>query len=316
MGEALSILNETGRWRSRDVRYLEGPWTRLREEIPEFRKEEFRTQEDAPSNPYMQTVVRIPRTKYEQPIPVGVVSNSYTLAQHREVGEKCFSGIRAAGVDTNNLKCQVGLTELGEWMNLRIYFPDEFNYKGSDGETLGLRIECFNSVEGSSRLLLLLGWLRFVCSNGMVIGTTMEELRDIHNRHMDLNRIPEIVIRGLEFVQECRDQFRAWEELPVESQRLAPWVNEVLQSFWGKKAACRAFHICTSGFDVDFVNPFEKGHPTEKTVKRIERVPGAPDTAKSMYDVSQALSWIASRRPNPEERVAWQFQISKLLESL
>jgi Domain of unknown function (DUF932) len=36
------------------------------------------------------------------------------------------------------------------------------------GNPLGLRLECFNSVDGSSRLVILFGWLRFVCTNGLV----------------------------------------------------------------------------------------------------------------------------------------------------
>ena len=73
-------------------------------------------------NPYLKTIVRLPRTPFEQPVPVGVVSNTYTLTQHKEVAEKCFEGIRLAGTPTSDLRCEVGLAQLGEWMNLRIYF--------------------------------------------------------------------------------------------------------------------------------------------------------------------------------------------------
>lgn len=316
MNEALNFLDETGRWRARDVRYWEGPWDRLRLQLPEFRKEDFRAQENSPPNPYMQSVVRLPRTQAEQLIPVGVVSNTYTLAQHREVAEKCLEGIRTAGIDTLNLKCQVGLTELGEWMNLRIYFPKSYEHTPGDGQKLGLRLECFNSVDGSSRLVLLLSWWRLICSNGMVIRKTKAEFKDIHNKHMDLKRIPKIVSKGLALVEEDRAQLVVWENSKVNANQLIPWADKILPKAWGKKASCRAFHICTSGFDVEYKDPFAKGDPTNKPVKRILRVPGAPDVAKNLYDVSQALSWIASARPNSDERVAWQSQIPDLVERL
>src|SRR5262245_10621156 len=89
----------------------------------------------------------------------------------------------------------------GEWMNFRLYFPDEYSHTPSDEQKLNLRLECFNSVDGSSRLVILLGWLRFVCSNGMVIGETKTELRDVHNQHLDLSRIPEIVAEALDKVR-------------------------------------------------------------------------------------------------------------------
>ena len=74
-------------------------------------------------------------------------------------------------------------------MNLRIYFPDEYDFKPLDDNPLKLRLECFNSVDGSSRLVILFGWFRLVCSNGMIIGKTIAELRDLHNQHMDLAKL-------------------------------------------------------------------------------------------------------------------------------
>jgi len=85
---------------------------------------------------------------------------------------------------------------------------------------------------------------------------------------------------------------------------------------WGKKAAARVYHICRSGRDIEFPSPFTGGPATRKPVKPVEEVPGAPIPARSLYDASQALSWVASRRNNPEERTAWQIQIPSLVEDL
>jgi hypothetical protein len=45
-------------------------------------------------------------------------------------------------------------------------------------------------------------------------------------------------------------------------------------------------------------------------------VPGAVIPARNIYDVSQALSWVATRRNNPEQRVEWQTQIADLIQKL
>ena len=108
----------------------------------------------------------------------------------------------------------------------------------------------------------------------------------------------------------------AWENAELESYQLIRWVDEIVSNVWGKKASCRAFHICTSGFDVEYEDPFAKGKPSNKPVKRVRRVPGAPEVARNLYDVSQALSWIASTRPNSDERVEWQSQIAALVQRL
>ena len=94
--------------------------------LPKFELADFTAGLSVLSNPYLRSVVRIPRTATEQAIAVGVVSNTYTLVQHEEVAEKCFDGLRRAGVDVSTLRCELGLTPLGEWMNLRVYFPDTY----------------------------------------------------------------------------------------------------------------------------------------------------------------------------------------------
>lgn len=314
--QPLQVLEEVARWKARSVSYWEGRWDRIQPVIPKFTSEEFKMAPDAPSNPHMRMVIRQPISPLERAIPVGVVSNTYTLAQHVEVGEKCFEGIREAGIDPKPLRCQLGLTQLGEWMNLRIYFPDKYQHKPRDGRALGLRLECFNSVDGSSRLVLLLGWLRFVCSNGLVIGETKAELKDIHNKHMDLGRIASIIQEGLGYVQSDLERLNGWDNQSVKIDQIEGWANTKLADSWGKKAACRTYHICRSGQDVSIEDPFAKGAATEKPVKLIGAVPGAPVPAKTLYDVSQALSWVATRRNNADERVEWQSKIPSLVNSL
>lgn len=309
-------LDEDGRWHARDVSYWGGRWDQVQQQLPRFRTVDFKAAIEGPSNPYMKSVVRLPRTQLEQPVPVGTVSNTYTLAQHADVAEKCLQGVRESGIDTDDLRCELGLTELGEWMNLRIYFPDKFSHYPADQHKLALRLECFNSVDGTSRLVVLLGWLRFVCSNGMVIGETKTELRDIHNKHMDLQKIPRIICDALNCVQEDLQQITSWENQLVKQGQIEPWVNKIVPNHWGKKASCRVYHICQSGKDVEITDPFAKGEVVEKPVKIVQAVPGATAPALNLYDVSQALSWVASNRTNSDERVEWQSQIPDLIERL
>lgn len=313
MDEAITLIEEEGRWHARDVNYIEGPWKRLREQLPRFEKQSYRARPDSPENPYMCSVVRLPRTRFELPIPVGVVSNTYSLAQHSDVAERCLDGIYEYGVDISKLRFQVGLTELGEWMNLRIYFPSSFDFTPKDNENLGLRLECFNSVDGSSRLVVLLGWFRFVCSNGMVIGETKAELKAVHNNRLDLDLISKLVQQGMALVEEDRKRLGGWDNTQVNSEQIRQLADEILPLTWGKKAGCRIFHICNSGYDVEYHDPFEKGDPTTKTVRRTQAVPGSAVPAKTLYDVSQALSWLATTRSDSEERVEWQSQIPALV---
>lgn len=309
------ITEETRRWKARDVTYVAGSWNSVLRIIPKFKTEDFKAHPEDPPNPYMCAVVRQPISPAERPIPVGVVSNSYSLVQHAKVVEKCFEGLSRNDVDPESLRCEVGLTPLGEWMNFRAYFPDSWSYTPQDGHKLALRLECFNSVDGSSRLVILLGWFRFVCSNGLVIGETRADLRDVHDSHLDLEAIPRIVAQGMAKVESDKSRLSRWEDTALDIEQLRAWVDAKLASTWGKKAACRVLHICEDGRDVEIADPFFPGKPSEKPTKPIMVVPGAPRPSSNLYHVSQSLSWVASHRTKAEERIKWLEQIPSLIES-
>src|SRR4051794_18860671 len=94
------------------------------------------------------------------------------------------------------------------------------------------------------------------------------------------------------------------------------WIEKSKSRKWGKKAACQAYHICTSGYDVRVLPCSEELSPIDYPTTRTERVRGAPKLASNVYDVCQALSWIATRRPNAEQRVEWQRAIGGLVGPL
>ena len=316
--DVIELMEETGKWRARELRYVRGTWARVMAELPEFDLVPFRVGEGEPENPFLRTVLRRPMTALERPIPVGTVSPNYGMASHRVVAEKCLRGIVQAGVPAERLGFEVGLSELGEWMNLRIYFPGQFNGSFDDGHAMGLRLECFNSVEGSSRLMLLLGWLRFVCGNGMVIGETVVDLRTVHNGSIEdgLESIPTLIQKGLLQVAKDRERMAAWEQQPLDWVRVDPWADEVVATAWNALSASKVLHICRSGQDAEWATPFAKGKPSEKPMRPLEQVPGAAAKAANLYDASQALSWIATQRRDPEERVQWQKQIPSLVGKL
>lgn len=314
--DLVELTDEKVRWRARDASFMAGRWAALSKRIPRFAVEDFKAAVDGPANPHIRTVVRLPVTVTEQRIPVGVVSNTYQLAQHADVVEMCLEGIRAHQIDPSVLRCEVGLTPLGEWMNFRAYFPESFSHNPSDGNKLALRLECFNSVDGSSRLVILFGWFRFICTNGLIIGETKASLRDTHDENLNLEVIPEIISEGLAKVKADLERLRQWEKSSVVSPKFEGWVDENLAERWGKKAACRILHICRSGADVELLDPFAGGKPSEKQVKVLKPVPGAPKSAKNLYDVCQALSWIATLRNSADERLEWQGHIPGLIENL
>ena len=312
----LEILTEAPFWRSRQVKYFSGSWEDVCTQIPQFELRAFGGSENESENPFYRTVYRKPLTKVEQEVPIGVVSPRYSLAQHREVAELCIKGFSNAGIDISTLRCELGLSELGEWMNFRVYFPEDYVFSPHDAEDLQLRLECFNSVDGSSRLVIFLGWFRLVCSNGMIIGETMEQLRDVHNKHMDLERIPKMFASAMKKINREKARLNKWGETPVNDLQIRDWADGALADKWGKKAAFRVYQICLTGRDAGQEDPFEGGVPSEKKPILMDVVPGAPSQAATLYDVSQALSWLATQMSNAEKKVEWQAHIPALIDTL
>ena len=315
MNASLRIQPETLHWRSREVRYYAGAWDEILSVLPQFETVPFRAGPGEPSNPFLLTVSRKPLSAVERPMPVGVVSHRYSLIQHRDAATQCRDGLVDAGVDPANLRYEVGVSQLGEWMNLRIYLPDEYSLRDSHGERVDLRLECFNAVDGSSRLVVLLGWYRFVCANGMVIGESRIEIRERHGERLKIDMIPERIASSLHAAQADRRRLARWERMLIAVEDLAAWVDGPVTERWGKRAAARVLHICRTGHDVE-IDSFAPGAASEKPVRLRRPVPGSSTPARTKYDASQALSFVATDRNDADDRLARQADVPALIQKL
>jgi hypothetical protein len=74
--------------------------------------------------------------------------------------------------------------------------------------------------------------------------------------------------------------------------------------------------FATSAKTIDIDDPFAVGAATEKPIRYLGRVPGSPEHAVIKYDLSQAMSFVATHRNNAEERVTRQAAIPHLLNYL
>lgn len=285
------VVLETAKIHSRETKYERGDYSGVMSRIPEFELRDFKASGCRTANPYLRSVHRLPDENYAEEIPVGVVSRTYGLVSHREVLRECYSGIKAAGISTENMKIDLGLSKLGEWMNLRFYMPDEYDIVPGDRHPLKLRLEAFNSVDGSSRFKLMLSWLRLICSNGMTIRETIAEFTDVHDSNIDLSPIPEVILSGMKKVPLDVRRLKRLEGQRLKPQQLEHWVDGHLSNKWGVKLAARIYRICTEGRDAKFADPFAKGKATEKPMELLEVVPGSPAPAENLYAVAQAMSW-------------------------
>jgi Domain of unknown function (DUF932) len=266
-------------------------------------------------NPYYDEVLRLGQA-LEPDVPVGIVSKSYKLVQHRELFETTVKALKEADVDLSLVMVYVTLSKFGGRMALRFLLPERFSFDPGDRHPLRLRLECFNSVEGSTRLVFMMSWFRLVCSNGLVARVTGVHEAMIHTERAAVPDIQGLLSDGIQSLSTESTFYGLAMNTRVDNSALQAWVDDELRKKWGVLAAARTYLICETGFDGVFLDPFEKQVPSKKKMKKTERVPGAPPGAENAYAIAQALAWIAGRRLDVQEQTQYMREIPQLIHKL
>jgi hypothetical protein len=190
----IDLDEHASRWFGEPVCVAEGPPQTLMKLIPRFDRRPFamnsvgsRSLGNAPTpsaigeNDFYDLIVRSPLNQQESEIPVGIASKHYTLVQHLEVVERAAKAIDSAGVKLDQISAELTFSASGSKMAFTFTLPEKFDFDPGDKLILKLRFHCVNSVDGQCRLKIMLGWYRFVCGNGLVVGTSRLDQRFVHN---------------------------------------------------------------------------------------------------------------------------------------
>lgn len=314
------VEDDQSKWFNSTITYHEGNLAEIRSMIPEFERRAFSlpqpNHKSTRINDHLDTIVRRPFGDDQTFVPVGVVSKNYALVSHLAVVNAAEKALAKAEIDSENVEAELKLTAYGERMALSLYLPKKYDYNPGDGNRMSMRLECFNSVDGSSRFRALVGWFRLVCSNGLIIGVTKSELRRRHVGDLSINDIAAVLTMGIGESDNEKQNFERWRKQRISPEELKPWINGRLKKDWGFKAAARFFHIAHTGCDAKIVGPYKDNVPTSIPVKRAQRVPGTPEQCNNLYDISQALAWLAKERNDVQEQLAWRESIQELLAPL
>ena len=299
------------KWSSLTVTHHAGSINDVAAHVPTFERW-------ATANAAFDWIVRrpLPGDRLWEPVPVAGVSKGYALVQHRSVIDAVVKALDAAGIAPSDVHAELASTQCGERIALSLQLPERFSFDPGDGHEMALRFECLNSVDGNSRLRALVGWYRLVCCNGMLVGITHHDLHKRHSGDIDVAELSEALMSGIEAAQAEKRGLASWRRWHVDQQRLATWVDSTVRRAWGFQAAARAWHIITTGTDVKITGSYQRRVPTTVEVEVGNAVPGAPTRSDTMYDVSQALAWLARQRHDLRDQFRWREQIPALLAML
>ncbi len=284
--------------------------------LPPFDRIPFATP-GAAEHGFLDAIVRRAEPARGLPaVPVAVVSKRYQLLPHVEAADAVRAALAAVGVHPRDMQAEVTLTAYGARLWLAVRLPREHDFDPGDGHPMALRLVCLNSVDGSTPLRILLGWYRFVCANGLMVGTTRAEFRLVHREGMLPADVAPLIRDGLELAGRERLALREWRAASVPVPRFRAFADRRLADAWGVHLAARFLHIAVTGQDAELAFPFEPGPPSAKTLTPTRRVPGSPAFAQTAWDGCQALAWLAKERKDPRERLERMLQIPELMQGL
>ena len=306
------------KWFKSTVTSHRGTIDAVRAHLPAFERRSFSlTQADESRsrlNEHQDLIVRTSIGTDVDFVPVGVVSKEYALIQHLDVVDVVVKALEVSDIAPRGVTAQLEITEYGERMSLGFLLPMRYAFDPGDGHLMALRLECLNSVEGSTGFRALMGWFRFVCSNGLTIGVTQLEVRRRHVGNLTLDAVATVLQAGVAECEAEKRNFRLWQRTGVDSAKLEQWFDDDLRNAWGFKAATRAFHIATTGQDVAITGPYKGYSPTTIPVTPGEAVAGAPARCRTLFVLSQVLAWLARDRADIQEQLSWREQIAGLLK--
>lgn len=248
------------------------------------------------------------------PLPVATVSKSYVLVQHADAVKTMIAELRNAGIDPAGVPANLLITEYGTRAAIRATLPGELAFRETDGTPMDLTFELHNSVDRTVPFMAAIGWFRFVCGNGLVLGTTTAKIRRRHSSALDMNEVSSILADGVSAAVTERAIFEDWQATVVNDEALARWVDYEVNDTWGPDAATRVYSIATTGLDGTPRRTVDPPHA--RSVTAPLHVPGtyAPET--DAYGIAQVLAWVAARRSNVAERIRWRSEIPRLMAGL
>ncbi len=313
-------IGQDQKWLNSPVRFHKGSLADIPQHIPDFDRQDFalgdRANQPSLANARLDMIIRKPFGTEWASVPINIVSKDYVLVKHAEVVETAKEVMRQFGIEPECVGVDLTLTEYGERMALSLYLPPKYAFDPGDGHELAMRLEIINSVDGSTRFRAMMGWFRFVCSNGLVIGVTEAQICRRHMGDLNLGDVGSVLSSGLERAKTEKENFREWREQRVSPEAVVRWVEKDVRDQWGFKAATRTFHIAGTGYDVEIVGQYKGQTPTTIETKQVRQVPGSPSKSKNLFDVAQILAWLAKERRDVQEKLEWREQIPEILKPL
>jgi hypothetical protein len=288
------------------------------EHLPHFGRQPFAMSsangEDVGVNPYLDMIYRMPTRQGEKAIPVGVVSKNYRLVDHHLVLQTIQAALFDNKIRPDAVHTRASWTPHGERAHFSLLLPEEerFTFYPADGDQMRFRVEVFNSVEGSCRFMAVAGWLRFVCSNGLIVGSALMDLRQQHRQQLQIEDFGKLLRGSVESAGDDKELCISWLRQRVDPSILLQWADEDVLKVWGLKAAVRIISMMQNGHDAEIAGDTRARRPSQVETRSLNPIPGLEVAPGTAFRITQALSWLAGQRSDISEELEWRGQVTEL----
>jgi len=302
-----------------------GTLTEILKDLPQFGRQPFTMSSvnglEVLVNPYLDMIYRLPVRQGDRAVPVGVVSKNYRLVDHHQILRTIEEVIADFGIDPSEINVRAEWTAHGERARFSLLFPSEerFSVRLGEDDEMRFRIEIFNSVEGSCRLMAVAGWLRFVCTNGLILGTALLQINRQHRQQLQIEELGRLLRDALHSAAEDQRTLEEWRSMSITPNVLQAWVNDEVQDKWGLKGAIRVLAISLEPGGTQDAEPkgdLKNKLPSEVSTEKTVEVPGIHPPIADAFGISQALTWVAGQRNDLQEDLEWRTQVPQLMSEL
>jgi len=276
-------------WYGQKACFHSGAFPEMAAYIPFFERAPFAL--NGRENKYSDMIVSRQHNN-ARPVPVAVVSKQYQLVQHCDILAVIAGALEEVGIDPGEVQADLCLSAYGEKMRVRAIIPQHrIGFDPGDGNPVGMRLTCFNSVDRSGALEFHTEWYRLVCSNGL-LEEDQDSFRRVHLWPLTIGDVAAYLAGHFERFKKEGGKLAAMLEKKISRDQLLAWVDQEVAPLWGGYQAARVLHICLTGIDAVARPGQPRMKPWQYEMRTLEPVPGAPDAAGNAYHICMALTWV------------------------
>ena len=289
----------------------------LAEQIPTFDRIPFEYEGEV--NDKFDTIIKEPLDEGDTYMPVATVSKGYKLVQHRDVISVLAQALHAMDIDVEDSESKLTLSSHAERMWLKLNLGDVHTYDPGDGHPVIFQLHALNSVDRTTTFRLEMGWYRIICKNGLFSMIAGGRSTHRHTAGLDVQKMAQYLHEHINLIGAETDRFDKLYATPIEVGEgvIENWIDATVFPRWGSRTAARCYHILKTSYDgkVDIAEANTGMTPHRISVESEGWVPGQKPV-ENMYDVVNALSWIASRENTISTRLDKMRDVSGLLDEL